>query len=322
MNNSNSPDRRIIKEAAQWLTRLHSGEASAADHQACEQWRGQSDAHLKAWHLTEQLMTRFEAVPADLNLAAALSRPSRGRRDTLRALSFFLVAGSASWLAFRLPWCEWSADYKTAAGQRRDITLADGTALTLNTASAVNVKFDQTQRRLTLLAGEIRVATAVDRANTPRSFIIQSAEGSVRTLSATVNLRRDKGLTHVAVIEGMVEVCPADASQTQWVHAGEHCSFAPGAMNRVTAIKGREDLWVQGLLHADNMRLADFLHELARYRSGQLLCAPSLASLRISGVYQLDDIDHILTFLQRRYPLKVREITPYLLIVEPLDQWV
>ncbi|WP_102299652.1 FecR domain-containing protein [Janthinobacterium sp. AD80] len=33
------------------------------------------------------------------------------------------------------------ADYRTATGERRDVALADGSVLSLNTGSAVNVRF-------------------------------------------------------------------------------------------------------------------------------------------------------------------------------------
>jgi transmembrane sensor len=47
----------------------------------------------------------------------------------------------------------WAADYRSAVGQRRDVTLADGTQLILNTDSAIDVRFDANERFIRLYRG-------------------------------------------------------------------------------------------------------------------------------------------------------------------------
>jgi transmembrane sensor len=65
------------------------------------------------------------------------------------------------------------------------------------------------------------------------------------------------------------------------------------------------------VLYAEEMRLADMLAEVARYRSGVLRCDPAVAQLRVSGVFQLDDTDRILAVLAQTLPVRVDARTRY-----------
>lgn len=71
------------------------------------------------------------------------------------------------------------------------------------------------------------------------------------------------------------------------------------------------------MLVASQMRLADFLAELGRYRHGQLGCSEQVADLRISGSYPLDDSERILQMLEVALPVRVRRFTRYWVTVEP-----
>ena len=75
--------------------------------------------------------------------------------------------------------------------------------------------------------------------------------------------------------------------------------------------------WTRGLLIAENMRLADFLSELARYRRGHLGCDPKVADLRIVGTYALADTDRVLAALEATLPVRVRTPLPWWVVVEP-----
>ena len=57
--------------------------------------------------------------------------------------------------------------------------------------------------------------------------------------------------------------------------------------------------------------LADFLREVARYRTGVLRCDPAVADLIVSGVYPIKDTDAILQSLARALPVQVHSVTPY-----------
>src|SRR5690606_33586604 len=142
----------------------------------------------------------------------ALSRVSRGRRAAVAKLAILLAALPAGWLGWRaVKEKGWAADYRTALGERRDIRLADGTRVTLNTRTAIDVRFDSRQRTIILREGEILVQTAPDTAYPRRPFKVQSIEGGMEALGTRFSVREDGGRTHLAVLEGAVRITPKDA---------------------------------------------------------------------------------------------------------------
>lgn len=320
MSSNDSTERRALREAAQWLRRLHDPQTSAADRQAWAQWRDRSPEHARAWALAEKLQQRFETVPSGLGLAKTLEPSALKRREALRALSVLLVMGPAAWVAYRLPWAEWSADYKTAIGERQQFSLADGSSVMLNTASAVNVRFDQVQRQIRLVAGEILVTVKREGNASHRPFVVESGQGTLRAMGTTdtqFSVRQDDRLTRVAVLDGTVEIRPARTEKVRWVRKGEECAFVDSDAPPPSASAGNAALWARGLLFADRMRMVDFVAELARYHAGRLQCDTAIADLRVSGIYQTGNVRNILVYLEHNYPVRVREMTRYWITIEP-----
>ncbi len=69
---------------------------------------------------------------------------------TAVAAALLLFAGLQLYPALLL---RWQADYLTATGELQQVTLPDGSHMTLNTASAVALDFKEGRRRIKLLAG-------------------------------------------------------------------------------------------------------------------------------------------------------------------------
>lgn len=288
----------ILDEAADWLVVMHAGTVSPQEHQAWLSWRARSDAHEQAWQRAERLMGTLGSMPAALAMPA-LDRP-RARRATLAKLAALLLAAPAAWGAWR--WSEaegWAADYRSATGERRDIRLADGTRLTLNTASAVDVRYDAGQRTLLLRAGEIHIDTAAD----PRPFEVITRDGALRALGTRFTVRQADDGTHLAVLQGAVRITNARALRV--INAGEQATFSTERISPTEPASPATSAWTQGMLLADGMPLGVLAAELARYRKGVLRCDPSVATLRVSGAFPLADTDRALAMLAATYPVVV-----------------
>nr|WP_205600983.1 FecR domain-containing protein [Halomonas socia] len=207
MKTSHAPgadlDQAILLEAADWMVLMQSGEASDSDHAQLERWQAISPDHEEAWRRAEELLGALDRVPGKLARGALSRLPSPERRQILRLGLLLLAAPTASWLALRhTPWREWSADLRTATGEQRTLDLADGTRLVLNTASAVNVSLTASERRLTLLTGEILITTGSDPSPMSRPFIVQTSHGTLRALGTRFSARRLENATRAAVFEG------------------------------------------------------------------------------------------------------------------------
>jgi transmembrane sensor len=307
-------DPAILDEAADWLVMFQSGEATARDHARLARWRKRSPAHEAAWRRAENVLETFRQVPPGLGRDTLSRLGNPGRR---RALALLALAVPGAWLAWRhLPWREWTADFYTATGERKSVTLADGTRLALNTATAINVMFTAAERRLVLLAGEILLATAQDSSSAPRPLVVCTAQGSLRPLGTRFAVRRLDEATRVTVFEGAVEVRPIKSAQTAIVRAGEQTAFSSGALQAARPADAGAALWERGMLLARDMRLGDLVAELARYHRGVLRCDPSVAGLTVSGAFPVANVGASLTLLEKSLPVRVNRGTSWWITVQ------
>ncbi|WP_240112358.1 FecR domain-containing protein [Pseudomonas aeruginosa] len=284
----------ILDEAAEWLVRLQDSGCTDDTRQACAQWRQRSPQHAHAWERAERLLQCLGRLPPALAL------------PTLGGASLVL----ATWQAE--PLRDWLADQRTGVGEQRRLTLPDGSLLTLNTDSAVDLAFDASQRLVRLLRGEIFVDSRAD----PRPFRVATAEARLHAGAARFNVRQEMAATRVAVLAGRVELSPLHG-RGRWLESGESVRLGADGEARRLAFDGLPDAWTRGMLMADRMPLAEVLAELARYRRGLLRCDPQLARLAVSGAYPLLDLRRTLGMLQATYPLKVRGVTDYWISLVP-----
>jgi len=313
-------DRAIAREAAQWLMRLHSGEASDNDVLACQRWRVANPEHECAWQRAQRINQKLGLVPHEIGMPA-LNRLQRvDRRAMLKTWVLAMTIAPASYLAWHQSveelggeWlAQWTADYKTATGERRDIALVDGTRVWINTDSAIDVVFDESQRRVILRNGEILIETGPDSGNPStiqRPFIVETEHGRIRALGTRFVVRLMQGRraeTRTEVLQGAVEIRPnAAAHQAMVIQAGQQAFFTATSVDTPKFAAPHTSDWSRGVLFAKNQRLDDFVAELSRYRPGVLRCDPSVAGLRISGAFQLNNTDNVLAALPDTLPVEV-----------------
>ncbi|MFJ2709428.1 FecR domain-containing protein [Pseudomonas sp. NPDC087346] len=301
-------DPKVLEEAAEWLMRLSENDLSETEHAEWECWKVSSPERNRAWSRAQLLQSKLGGLPPSLAMSA-LDRPSNPeRRAALGKLAMILAVLPAGWGSWKLAESQqWTADYRTAVGQRRELTLADGSRITLNTDTAIDVLFDSNQRLINLREGEILVETAPDVAPLPRPFLVSTRQGRMQALGTRFTVRELQPRTHLAVLEGAVRVVLADSGQTAplIVNAGQRTDFSSQDFGQVSLTDRYVGAWTQGMLMADKMRLADFVAELARYRRGFVRCDPAIGDLRISGAYPISDTQRTLNMLTQTYPVLV-----------------
>lgn len=312
----------VQQQAAEWLTVLMSSEVSEAQQAAWQRWRAADPEHERAWRHIEAVSRRFNGLhrsAAAQALAGTQRKAVNGkRRQVLAWLGVaagggLLAAQTGAWDAVRTV----RADYRTATGERRDVALADGSVLSLNTGSAVNVRFDASRRLIELLAGEILVSSG-HGAGSAAPLVVATREGVVRALGTRFSVRQQDGVSKVDVLESAVEIRPRDGEGAPLrLVAGRGVAFSRQATDAPHAVDAHADAWSRGQLIVDDVTLGDFLADLARYRPGVIHCAPQVAQLRLSGVFPLADTGRILNMLPNSLPVQVRSRTAYWVTVEP-----
>lgn len=310
--------------AAEWLTLLMSGEATPQQRQQWQHWRQADPEHERAWRHIEAVAARFQGLHGDA-ASNSLALPAGRRRAVKALLALAVTAGGSALLTQTPAWNQWRADYAAATGTRREVTLADGSRLTLNSGSAIKVDFDAERRLVTLLQGEIMIVTGhagtggAATAGTLPPFIVRTAEGAIRALGTRFSVRQLDGRSRIGVLESAVELTPRAGGMPTRLDAGSGLEFTRDAVGTPAALGPASHAWLRGQLIADAMRLDDFLAELGRYRPGLLRCTAAVSGLRVSGAFPLDNTDRILDMLPSVLPVRVRERTPYWITVEASD---
>ncbi|MFJ2994441.1 FecR domain-containing protein [Pandoraea sp. NPDC087047] len=319
----------VTLAATEWFVRLQAPDADADTHAstqaAWQRWHDADPQHALAWQRLVEFGTHLRTIPplvAHKTLVRARApQTNSGRR---RLLGLIAVAGvtSAVWSATDSNTVRaWRADLRTGVGERRTVQLADGTVLTLNTDSAVDVHFSEDVRRLRLVRGEIAITTGADADRGHRPFFVDTAQGSLQALGTRFAVRQHDDSAAVAVLEGAVRVVPANAANaTVVLTAGQGATFDASALRSRfddASLANAAAAWTQGMLVVHAMPLGDFLAELGRYRRGHLGCAPEVAALRVSGIYPVDDTDRVLDMLSRALPVDIQRFTRWFVRVQP-----
>lgn len=325
-----APSHQVLAQAAEWFALLLSGEASAADRRRWEDWLSASDEHRQAWGYVENLSRRLSPIKSspEPRLAASAYQQARNtgvrRRQVLVGIVTLASTGLLGWATWRhaaLPGITmaWMADYRTGTGEVREITLADGTRVWLNTDSAFNQDYKPGQRLLKLVRGEILIDTASDSLQRP--FYAETAQGRLRALGTRFTVRLDDGAqTTLAVYEGAVEVQPRSGAAAAVVRAGQQMRFTADGVSATGPADPAREAWTRGVLIAQNIPLAEVVAELRRHHHGHLGLAPELAELRVFGSYPANDPEQALAMLETVMPIQVRRPLSWWISIEPKGQ--
>lgn len=306
MGNAIAP--HVLEQAAEWLVRLHDLDAGADVRAACARWCAEDAAHARAWARAERLMGNLGDLPPELARAVLdpsvkARQPATTRRAAVLGVATLLAAAPLAWSMWRLAEDrQWSADYATAPGGQRTVTLADGSRVTLNTASAIDVRFGAAERLIVLRQGEILVDSGKDAARRP--LRVATSHGRMEALGTRFTVRQHADRTAVAVLAGAVHVEPA-AGLPLVLPAGQQTRFTALQAAAAAPLDPAGAAWTNGMLLADAMRLDAFALELARYRRGMVRVEPAVAALTVSGAFPIRDTDRSLAMLARTYRIAV-----------------
>lgn len=301
---------RVLDEAIGWQLRLGSGESRADDEAAFARWHAAHSEHARAWSQLGMLDRRLAGAAPKAARNALLRSPGESRRKVRRlagtGLSLLLVGALALGIGNRyLPVRYAFADLVTATGEQRELRLPDNTLLKLDNRTAVDVRFDATQRRIVLLSGEILVETAHGDS---RPFLVETDDGRLRALGTRFLVERDEGDgTRLSVLQSAVAARPAQLPDERVIPQGQQVRMRADGFDAVAPNRAGVDAWTRGMLVVDNVRLADLIDQLARYSPGYLTLDPALADLRITGSFPLTNIDLALGALEPTLPVRIEK---------------
>ena len=316
----------IDEEAAAWIWRMDSAAVDAADRQAFEAWQRQDPRHRRAaselsavWGgldgLAEAKREEKIATFANTVKAARARHPQRWWTAAAAVLAAVAVGVGAVWLQRGSE----LQTLSTAVGQQRNVTLADGSVVTLNTNTIVESDLRRGTREIYLRKGEAHFQVAHDRS---RPFLVHAGDAVVRAVGTAFEVRvlTDQHVD-VVVNEGRVEVQPAlpapqnthtrpAAPTVRALNAGERLTTASldYAVIPVTAQQLSTELaWREGAIVFDGERLSDAIAEIERYTDARIVVSdPDVAALRVGGRFRTGNVQEFFDALQTALPVSIR----------------
>ncbi|MBY8932809.1 FecR family protein [Pseudomonas fluorescens] len=328
MNRSDSiiPTPAQEQAAFAWLSLLHD-RPSAGDQLTFSQWLRADPAHAEAyaqaqvvWELSES-PARTLADEEALALQGFLDAMDRPRRPQLLRWSGALAMAACLLLMVNLGtgwqpqrWIDdLGADYVSAPGEIRTVTLADQSQVTLDADSAIAVDFSRGERHVQLRRG----AGFFTVTHTGEPFVVEAEKGQARVLGTQFEVRLQPQGARVTVLSGRVGVTADRGGEQQILTAGQQVAYGDGAAEKLHAVDSEGQLaWRQGWLTYYKSTLGDVVEDLRRYYPGRIvLLNDELAARKVSGSFPSKDPQAVLSSLQGVMGFEQHQVLGHLIIL-------
>jgi transmembrane sensor len=308
-------------QALDWFLRLQAAPGDAQLRAGMEQWCAADEANAKAyrkaervWQMSAQLAPTTQAQwPQEPVLAPVVSLPVRPKRRRYwlgGAIAACLMLALAPSLSQRM-----QADYRTAAGETRDVTLADGSVVQLDSDTAISVRFAGDRRDVQLLGGQAFFKVAPDKS---KPFHVRAEALEVTVTGTAFNVDIGAGQMRVAVQEGSVKVddwrvAKALAGQLK---PGDRLDYHDGVAHLDRFAPAQAAAWRNGQVIADDTPVSEVVAELRRYAPGLVVLRnDELGRKRVTGVYDLRKPLAALRAVMQPHGGKVETYGPWVIVL-------
>ncbi len=287
-----------------------------------EQWLAASPENQAAWDAVHEMWSVFDDAEdndliAAMGRAARQARPESARSFRPQAIAASIAAVVCLGVLLAVAHGGWfgqtgkpltvasngaqtnplhvmgAADYVTGQGQKAIVDLPDGTRVTLDADSAVDVAFADGRRDVRLLRGRAFFDVAHDAAH---PFAVKADDRVITALGTQFDVRLTLGAMRVVLAQGSVSVAGvADNTALPLVKLSPGEAFAAhsGAAGKITLIDLDDALaWKQDVVEFEDESLSSAVAKLNRYTRAQIIIKdPKVAAMRITGVFRTGDIN-------------------------------
>ncbi|WP_281932545.1 FecR family protein [Methylocystis iwaonis] len=294
--------------AIEWWLQEKAGEIDGERRIAFEAWLAADPAHAQAYTDITEMFSKAQG------LRRARYRQVHGVRRTWRAAAGVALAASLAFFGWLAEFANrHPADYSTGVGERRTVTLTDGSRVELDSHSAIAVRFEAGLRRVTLLSGEAWFEVAPIAS---RPFVVEAAGGTVTALGTAFDVALQKNGARVAVSEHAVAV--ASGGERLIVETRQETSYEADTPARAPVSVAAENVaaWRRGALVVEDRSLGEALTILGRYRYGYVFCLrASTCARRVSGVFSTAEPLTTLREIEFFLGLRAIHLTNYLIFL-------
>lgn len=320
-----------LEQAGEWCMRLADGGLARSDQERFEAWLEETSENRKAFEQTVSVWQRFgepSAAPEVICLrteALEALRLANQKRWRSGRKSFQWIAGIAAvLLVVILPLGLWYSSlpqvYQTGIGERRVAMLGDGSKVSLDAATKLEVKLAADRRELVLDAGRAKFDVAKDAL---RPFTVRAGDEIVVATGTSFSVEMVGGKAHVVLYEGHVSVIDAARKATSLDDSPKSIAaaqvelqpgkeliapLAGGAPQVIPADFEKSLSWESGQLTFIDEPLDTAVARVNRYSDKKVeLADASLGHLKVSGVYNAGDVAAFAVGIDAVLPVRVTD---------------
>lgn len=316
----------LEREAIAWLVRVTDEDATAADRAALQRWQAANPAHEQAFakasnlwrEMPSALATGLKTGEISLPMPVAAGRGVVGRRGFMIGFGT-AAAAAAGYAAINPPFSLWpslsalAADYRTATGQQRQITISKAVSVEMNTQTSIALRPTAgTFRRFELVTGEAIVAA---RSGSDKAVQVMAANGVITAETANFDVRCEGQITAVTCLDGTIRVSHLEHAVI--LQENQQVSYGNGQMGGVRTVDPAVvTAWRDGYLRFHKEPLSHVVEEVNRYRPGRIVLLDNkLGQDLVTAQFRLDRLDDVIAQIREVFGATVRILPGGLVLI-------
>ena len=301
----------IRQQAALWAVKMAERSLTDDEERAMAAWREADPQHADALIQAQQLWLMLGTLPRATPAARRADGPSatvvpllvppaaivRPRWRSWATAAVVVLASLPVLLMLPDAWLRWQADYYTAAGEIRQVTLPDGSRVDLDSRSAIELHFNAGERRVTLLSGNAWFTVAPLSSRETRPFRVEANGGVTQALGTQFSVDLDASGADVAVHEHSVRV--SYKGQSLVLDEQQGARYADNRLTR-RPVSPAQFAWRRGWLIIDGLPVGEAVARINRYQSQRVIVVnPALRKRTVSGAFALKDPERAVETLRQ-----------------------
>ncbi len=311
--------KNISETAARWFIRMQEATPDAPERSQFEAWLMQSPTHQQEYLSISDAWQGIDSISELQTLAQARQADTFFKNDqrkkTMRKMVGTVATSVAlmfiGWGAFQ-QYQTWQTTptlqlaSQTTRAQLITQTLEDGSRVTLNANTQIEVKYYRNQRHIDLLKGE---AIFEVQPNPDKPFVVETDRLKVTVLGTRFAVNKLNRLERVSVDHGKVEVASKTRAEKVILQNNQVAEFKQNHLKPRNSVSAQDYFkFTSGTLVFNQADLPEIAETLTRYNPTPVI-ADGLSNEHISAVVAVKDTHNFISTLPRIANVRIKQTT-------------
>ena len=304
-----SSSSKLSKTAAKWFLRMQETTADSTERSQFEAWLMQSPQHQQeyatisdAWHGIDSLDELAKLAEAkQANHQMTQQKGSKKIKNIMGAMSACFIVGLVG-LVGHQQYHLWQASPTLQLASQSKIaqivtqTLDDGSQITLNASSQIQVTYYRNQRHIDLIKGEAIFNVEKDP---NRPFIVETNTAKITVLGTRFAVNKLSNIVRVSVDHGRVQVESKGKQSKLILQNGQVAEIASGqAVQPIDVPAADYFKFAAGTVVFNKANMTEIAEVLSRYRLKNVITQGHSPD-KISAVFDIKDTETFIKTLPK-----------------------